>query len=260
MTDPATVITVTGLGKSYSIREKRQSLAELSLRWLSGRRRTHESFWALRDVSFTVGRSESLGIIGANGAGKTTLLKLIGGIARPSAGHASVSGRISTQFGLGTGFHPYLTGIENAQLQGTILGLTNAEVRRRLPAIAAFAELGAAIDRPLWTYSTGMAARLGFSVAVHADFDILLLDEALSAGDASFRNRCRERMLSFRDSGKTLAIVSHGASALRELCERVLWLDHGRVRCLGPTAQVIEAYEREAHTANAPLKQVAAHG
>jgi ABC-type polysaccharide/polyol phosphate transport system ATPase subunit/glycosyltransferase involved in cell wall biosynthesis len=241
----APVVSVTGLGKRYWIRERRQSLVETGYRWLTRTPRTHDSFWALRDVTFSVGRRESLAVVGANGAGKTTLLKLIGGIATASTGQAKASGRISLQFGLGAGFHPYLTGIENAELQGTILGLTNAEVQRRMPAIAAFADLGDAIERPLWTYSSGMAARLGFSVAVHVDFDILLLDEALSAGDIGFRNRCRERMLSFRKAGKTMIIVSHGSAGLRELCDRALWLEGGRMRDLGPTSAVIDAYERQ---------------
>jgi ABC-type polysaccharide/polyol phosphate transport system ATPase subunit len=158
---------------------------------------------------------------------------------------------MSTQFGLGAGFHPYLTGLENAALQGTILGLTNAEVRRRMPAIVEFAELGDAIVRPLWTYSTGMAARLGFAVAVHTDFDVLLLDEALSAGDFGFRSRCRECMLAFRAAGKTLVIVSHGSNALRDLCDRVLWLQNGRIQRLGPAAEVIEAYEKGAGASTA---------
>jgi lipopolysaccharide transport system ATP-binding protein len=245
------VISVSGLGKQYWIRERRQSLAETCYRWLTRTRKTHQSFWALRDVTFAIGQRESLAVVGPNGAGKTTLLKLIGGIATPSAGHANASGRISLQFGLGAGFHPYLTGIENAELQGTILGLTNAEVRRRMPAIAAFAELGDAIERPLWTYSSGMAARLGFSVAAHVDFDVLLLDEALNAGDIGFRSRCRERMLSFRSAGKTMVIVSHGSSGLLELCDRAVWLEGGRVRDLGPTPQVIDAYEKQAQPADA---------
>ena len=251
----AATVSATGVGKRYWIRERRQSLAETCYRWLTRTRRTPEGFWALRDVTFALGPHESLGIIGPNGAGKSTLLKLIAGIAVPSEGHASATGRVSTQFGLGAGFHAYLTGIENAQLQGTILGLTNAEMRRRMPAIAAFAGLEDKIERPLWTYSTGMAARLGFSVAVHVDFDVLLLDEALSAGDFGFRNRCRDRMLSFRNAGKTLVMVSHGSSALRELCDRVLWLDGGRVRALGPAAQVVEAYEAHSRAAEAAARE-----
>jgi ABC-type polysaccharide/polyol phosphate transport system ATPase subunit len=251
VSDGGATISVVGLGKRYWIRQKRQSLAESSYRWLTRTRRTTSSYWALRDVAFSVASRESLGIVGANGAGKTTLLKLIGGIAQPTVGRATTTGRISVQFGLGAGFHPFLSGVENAKLQGTILGLTNAEVRRRMPAIVAFAGLGDAIERPLWTYSSGMAARLGFSVAVHVDFDVLLLDEALSAGDSGFRNRCRERLLSFRDAGKTLAIVSHGAEGLMELCDRALWLEGGQVRGLGPAAEVIDAYESTARAADA---------
>jgi lipopolysaccharide transport system ATP-binding protein len=252
----APTISATAVGKRYWVREKRQSLAETCYRSLTRKRRTHESVWAVRDVTFALGGGESLGIIGPNGAGKSTLLKLIAGIAQPSEGRASATGRVSAQFGLGAGFHAYLTGTENAQLQGTILGLTNAEMRRRMPAIAAFAGLKDEIERPLWTYSTGMAARLGFSVAVHVDFDVLLLDEALSAGDYGFRSRCRERMLSFRTAGKTLVTISHGSAALRELCDRVLWLDGGRVRALGPAAEVIAAYEEESRAREAVAREL----
>jgi lipopolysaccharide transport system ATP-binding protein len=245
------VIRAEGLGKRYWIREKRESLAEDLIRRLTGTRRAHQAFWALRDVSFEVPARGSLGIVGPNGAGKTTLLKILGGITQPSTGRAAVRGRIATQFGLGAGFHPYLSGLENARLQGTILGLTNAEVRRRLPAIVTFAGLDGAIDRPLWTYSSGMAARLGFAVAVHVDFDVLLLDEALSAGDAGFRSRCQERLTGFRAAGRTLVIVSHGSESIRDLCDQALWLERGQVRRLGPAGEVVDAYEADARAAGA---------
>ena len=249
MADSASpVIRAEALGKRYWVREKRQSLAEALVRRMTGTRPAHQAFWALRDVSFEVPVGSSLGVVGPNGAGKTTLLKILGGITQPSTGRVTVRARLSTQFGLGAGFHSYLSGLENARLQGTILGLTNAEVRRRLPAIVAFAGLDGAMDRPLWTYSSGMAARLGFAVAVHVDFDVLLLDEALNAGDAGFRSRCQERLTGFRAAGKTLVIVSHGAERIRDLCDRALWLDRGQVRRVGPAHEVVDAYEADARS------------
>jgi lipopolysaccharide transport system ATP-binding protein len=154
-----------------------------------------------------------------------------------------VWGRVATQLALGSGFQPYLTGRDNVFLQGTLLGLTNRDIADREAAIIAFAGLEDAIDRPLWTYSSGMAARLGFAVATHARFDILLLDEALTAGDASFRERCSAALTGFRQAGKTLVIVSHGAESIRRLCDRALWLDHGRVQELGAADEVVTAYE-----------------
>jgi lipopolysaccharide transport system ATP-binding protein len=240
----AAAIAAADLGKQYCVREQRRSFSELAYRWVRGTRRRYESFWALRHVTFAVAPSESIAIVGRNGAGKSTLLKLVGGIARASEGRVEATGRLSIQFGFGAGFHPYLTGRENAKLQGTILGLTNAEIQRRLTAIVEFGELEHAIDRPLWTYSTGMAARLGFAVASHTDFDVLLLDEALSAGDGSFLARCRERMLAFHRMGKTLVIVSHEIKPLFELCDRALWLEHGGIKQIGRAADVLAAYQR----------------
>jgi lipopolysaccharide transport system ATP-binding protein len=237
------VIVVQGVSKWYRARDRRPTLAEALHRWVTGRRRPAQTVCSLRDVSFDVAQGDSLGVVGHNGSGKTTLLKILAGIARPSSGRVEVRGRVATQLALGSGFQPYLTGRDNVFLQGTLLGLTNRDIADREPAIVAFAGLEDAIDRPLWTYSSGMAARLGFAVATHARFDILLLDEALSAGDASFRERCSAALTGFRQAGKTLVIVSHGAESIRRLCDRALWLDHGRMRELGAADEVVTAYE-----------------
>jgi lipopolysaccharide transport system ATP-binding protein len=199
--------------------------------------------WSLRGVSFELAEGESLGIVGPNGAGKTTLLKLIAGIARPSAGRLEVRGRVSAQLALTSGFHQYLTGRENLFLQGTILGLTNHEVGCLLPHLVAFAELEAAIDRPIWTYSSGMVARLGFAIAAHARFDLLLLDEALGAGDVSFRDRCLSVLDALRRDGKTLIVVSHGVQNIHRFCDRTLWLHDGQVRAMGEPDEVVARYE-----------------
>ncbi len=174
-------VVVRRLSKAYR-RQKRHAWLGQELLRLASRRAGPRVVWALRDVTFEVAAGRSLGIIGRNGAGKSTLLKILARITRPTAGDALVRGRVATQLGLGLGFNPYLSGRENLILEGSILGLRNAEVRRRLGSMIDFAEIDGSIDQPLWTYSTGMIARLGFAVAAHTDFDVLLLDEALGAG------------------------------------------------------------------------------
>jgi lipopolysaccharide transport system ATP-binding protein len=238
-------IVVDRVSKAYRRRTHRRSLADTLVRAVT---RTSEPVpvrWVLREVSFTLGPGESLGIIGRNGAGKSTLLKILAGIAQPTSGSVRVPVRVCTQFALGAGFNLSLTGVENTYLQGTVLGLTNREVQAALPAIEAFAELGEAMHRPLWTYSTGMIARLGFAIATKAHGDLLLLDEALGAGDASFRDRCRRAIEDSRKDGRSLVVVSHSAEAIRTLCDRALWLDHGKVRATGPAAAVLSDYLRE---------------
>ena len=236
-------IVAAGVGKWYPPRDRGPTLGELLYRRFIRASAPPAAVWSLRDVSVDVAPGESLGIVGHNGAGKSTLLKIIAGIARPSAGRVAVAGRSATQLALGAGFNPYLTGRGNLFLQGTLLGLTNREVTELQASMVAFAELEAAIDRPLWTYSSGMVARLGFAVAVHARFDVLLLDEALSAGDASFRERCAATLTGFRKAGKTLVIVSHGAESIRRFCDRALWLERGHVHDLGAANTVVAAYE-----------------
>ena len=237
------IIVADRVSKFYYLRQGKQALIEQAYKWLTGTLPKSREVCALRDVSFRVRRGESLGVVGRNGSGKSTLLKILAGIAVPTCGEVQVAARVSTQLALGSGFHPYLSGRENVFLQGTILGMTNRHVQGLLPEIVKFAGLDGAIERPLWTYSTGMVARLGFSIAAHAEFEVLLLDEALSAGDLGFRERCQETLRGFRASGATLVIVSHGTDNLFELCDRALWLEHGNVRGLGPAAAVIEQYE-----------------
>ena len=238
------VVTVEGLCKYYHARNlERQAMFENLLRWMLGMRARRQEIRALHNVSFRVARGESLGIVGTNGSGKSTLLKIIAGIATPSSGKVEVRARVATQLALGSGFHPYLTGRENIFLQGTILGMTNRRIRELLPAIVEFAGLEHAVDRQLWTYSNGMTARLGFAVAAHVKFELLLLDEALSAGDRSFRERCSETLMNFRASGATMIIVSHGSEDMRALCDRAMWLDRGEIRAVGPAPEIIDRYE-----------------
>jgi len=218
-------------------------MVENLLRRMLGIQPRRREIRALNNVSFRVTRGESLGIVGGNGAGKSTLLKILAGIAAPSSGKVEVRARIATQLALGSGFHPYLTGRENIFLQGTILGMTNRQIRTLIPAIVEFAGIEEAVDRQLWTYSSGMTSRLGFAVAAHVQFELLLLDEALSAGDRAFRDRCTETLQRFRSSGATMIIVSHGSENLRMLCDRALWLDHGEIRAIGPALEIIDRYE-----------------
>lgn len=201
-----------------------------------------KDFWALQNVSFELNHGEAFGIIGANGAGKSTILKLITGIMKPTAGRIEVNGRLSALIEVGAGFHPDLTGRENIYLNGTILGMRRTEIDRKFDAIVEFSGLADFIDTPVKRYSTGMYARLGFSVAAHVDPDILIVDEVLSVGDVVFQNRCLGKMNSIIRSGATVIFVSHNLRAIAELCPRSILLEHGRVTAAGPSQEVLRAY------------------
>jgi ABC-type polysaccharide/polyol phosphate transport system ATPase subunit len=205
-----------------------------------------ERFYALRDVSFSVGQGESLGIIGHNGAGKSTLLNIATGLCPPNEGVVSAKGRVVALLELGSGFHPDLTGAENVRINAAMLGLTRRQTRERFDAIVEFSGVGEFINGPLRTYSSGMMMRLAFSVAVNVDPDILIVDEVLSVGDQEFSAKCLERILRLRHAGKTMICVSHSLLTLGELCDSGLWLDHGRVLKTGPIRQVIDAYVHSA--------------
>jgi lipopolysaccharide transport system ATP-binding protein len=199
-------------------------------------------FWALRDVSFEVARGEAFGIIGPNGAGKSTILKLLSGIMEPTRGSLEVRGRLSALIEVGAGFHPDLTGRENIFLNGTILGLKRREIRERLDSIVEFSGLADFLDTPVKRYSSGMYARLGFSVAAHVNPDILVVDEVLSVGDYAFQAKCAERMRAVVDGGSTVLFVSHNLRAVSGLCARTLLLDRGSVVAIGSTNEAIRRY------------------
>lgn len=199
-------------------------------------------FYALQGVSFTVGRGETVGIIGRNGSGKSTALKLIAGVMAPTEGAVLVGGRVSPLIELGAGFHPDLTGRENVHLNGSILGLSDREIDEQFPAIVEFAELQDFIDMPVKRYSSGMYVRLGFAVAVHSNPEILLVDEVLSVGDAFFQEKCHQRMHDFKQQGITIVVVSHSAETITSFCGRGLWLDNGRLVADGPAKQVVDDY------------------
>jgi len=203
-----------------------------------------EAIVALDGVSFEVGRGEAFGIVGGNGSGKSTLLKIVAGILRPTAGRVAVDGRVAALIELGAGFHPEISGRENVYINGAILGLPRREIDRRFDSIVEFAGLGAFIEEPVKTYSSGMYVRLGFAVAVHTDPDVLLVDEVLSVGDEAFSHRCLRRIQELLAGGRTILFVSHDLDLIAELCDRALWLDGGRQRLLGAPRRVIDAYRQ----------------
>jgi lipopolysaccharide transport system ATP-binding protein len=208
-------------------------------------------FWALQDVTFDVARGEAFAIVGSNGAGKSTILKLLCGIMPPTLGSVEVNGRLSAIIEVSAGFHPDLTGRENIFLNGTILGMTRADIKRRFDAIVAFSQLEEFIDTPVKRYSSGMYARLGFSVAAHVEPDILIVDEVLSVGDYVFQQKCLEKMEEILGSGATVIFVSHNLRAVAGLCSRCLLLEHGRVVRIGPSDEVIKEYLNRGHQTRA---------
>jgi lipopolysaccharide transport system ATP-binding protein len=202
-----------------------------------------DRFMALDDVSFEVRRGESVGLIGANGSGKSTTLALIAGVLRPQVGAIEVQGRVRPLLELGAGFHSELTGRENILLNGVLLGLTRREVLARMEEIIAFSELESFLDQPIRTYSSGMYARLGFSVAVHLDPEILLIDEILAVGDLRFQAKCLEKLEEFKRRQVTTVLVSHSLGQVRSFCERVIWLKDGKIAADGQPSSVISRYE-----------------
>lgn len=233
------VIEARALGKCYQLYDKP---IHRMLQSLVGKRRLfYREFWALRDVGFEVRRGETLGIVGRNGAGKSTLLQLLAGTLKPSEGAAAVYGRVAALLELGSGFNPEFTGRQNVYLNASILGLRRSEIDARIDDILAYAEIGDFVDQPVRNYSTGMVMRLAFAVVVHVDADVLIIDEALAVGDAFFMQKCMRYLREFRKRG-TMLFVSHDGGAVTSLCDRAMWLEHGRVQCIGDARAVMEAY------------------
>jgi ABC-type polysaccharide/polyol phosphate transport system ATPase subunit len=201
-----------------------------------------DTFPALTDVSFTVPAGQTLGVIGRNGSGKSTALKLVAGITKPTSGTVAVRGRISALIELGAGFHPEISGRENVFINGIMLGLTKREIQRRFDEIVEFAELEDFIDAPVKTYSSGMYMRLGFSVAIHVDPDVLLIDEVLAVGDEGFTHKCLDKFGEFRRRGKTILLVTHSLALVERFCDEALWLDAGVKRAAGDAKRVVDAY------------------
>jgi ABC-2 type transport system ATP-binding protein len=235
-------IFLNGVSVRYRLPNERvATLKEYMIRWIQGKVRYH-SFLALNDVNLVVNRGEIFGILGRNGAGKSTLLKVVSRVLIPTLGRIWVKGMVSPLLELGAGFHPELTGMENIFLNATILGHNQKAIKQKVPEIIDFAEIGDFIEAPLRTYSSGMVARLGFSVATAWQPDILILDEVLSVGDASFAQKCTERMKSYRESGATVLLVSHSVDTVMSLCQRALLLEHGNVLEIGLAGDVCRKY------------------
>jgi lipopolysaccharide transport system ATP-binding protein len=209
-----------------------------------------ETIWALKDVSFDVKHGEVIGIIGRNGAGKSTLLKILSRITEPTEGEAEIHGRVGSLLEVGTGFHPELTGRENIYLNGAIMGMKKATIKRKFDEIVAFAEVEKFIDTPVKHFSSGMYIRLAFAVAAHLEPEILIVDEVLSVGDINFQKKCLGKMGDVASAGRTVVLVTHQLNQIRRLCHRCIWLDNGLVRrALGPMAAVVGAYEADANAA-----------
>lgn len=200
-------------------------------------------FWALQDINFELKYGEKAGFLGENGSGKTTLLRLLNGIFPPDKGRITINGRIGALIAVGAGFHPYMTGRENIYLNGTILGMSRKEIDKKLDEIVDFAEIGDFIDAPVATYSSGMTVRLGFSIAIHGDVDIMLVDEILAVGDLAFQLKCLRKLSEFRSQGGTFIIVSHSMQVIRNSCDKAIWLDKGRILTSGDVYDVCDKYE-----------------
>ena len=241
----AAAIELEDLGKRYRLYVERSAL--VTNLWALGRgRRIYEEFWALRHVSLAVAAGEMVGVIGANGSGKSTLLRLLGGITEPEEGRLRCAGSAAGLLELGAGFQPDLTGRENVFFSGILHGCSRREIAQRLEAIVAFAEIGTFIDAPVHTYSQGMWMRLAFALAIHVEAEILLVDEVLAVGDTAFQAKCYERLRQLRERGVTTIWVTHDLERVATLCDRVCWMDHGRLRAVGPSAQVADAYQQAA--------------
>ena len=247
----AAVVEVDRVSKRYLLGEHhgtrtnlRETLSNTFRKWRGHPPGEIQEIWSLDDVSFAVEEGSALGVVGNNGAGKSTLMKVINGITAPTSGACRTRGRVGSLLEVGTGFHGELTGVENAYLNGAILGMSRREVRPRLEEIVEFAGLAGFMDTPVKRYSSGMYLRLGFAVAAHMTADILLVDEALAVGDVAFQQKCLAKMNEIRTSGRTVLFISHYMQQLGELCSTTLWMEHGQVRAIGPTRAVIDDYLR----------------
>lgn len=246
MSVTSSAISVESVSKRFRIyHERNQSLKAAIMR---GRRSVYEEFWALRDVGFEIPRASTFGLVGDNGSGKSTLLKCIAGILSPDAGTITARGRMAALLEVGSGFHPELSGRDNVYLNGSILGMTRKEIDAKFDDIVDFSGVEQFIDQPVKNYSSGMYVRLGFSVAINVDPEILLVDEVLAVGDAAFQEKCSEKFASFKREGRTVVIVSHSLPSVRSMADQVAWLDKGTLRDVGAASNVLEQYENFTHS------------
>jgi ABC-type polysaccharide/polyol phosphate transport system ATPase subunit len=236
-------IEVVGVTKIFKVLHRERSIKSAALKWARWKLPQRTEFIALRDISFQVPRGQTVGVVGRNGSGKSTLLSLLARIYKPTEGRIAIQGRIATLLELGAGFHPEFTGIENIFLNGVILGLPRDQIEARLPSIIEFADIEEFIDTPVKHYSSGMITRLGFSVAVHVEPDVLLVDEVLAVGDHQFQEKCYAKIEEFKARDVTIFFVSHDMDAIRRVSDRVLWIDEHVIRADGATEEVLALYE-----------------
>jgi len=233
-------VTVDHLSKKFRLyHERNQSIKSAIMR---GRTSVHEDFWALKDVSFEVPEGSTFGLIGSNGSGKSTLLKCLAKIYYPEKGSIGYKGKVAALLEVGSGFHPELSGRENIFLNGSILGMKKAEITKKFDEIVDFSGVEQFIDQPVKNYSSGMYVRLGFSVAINVDPDILVVDEVLSVGDAEFQEKCAQKFVDFKKAGKTVILVSHAMGAVRSMCDHAAWLSHGELISIGEAKPTIDKY------------------
>lgn len=238
-------VSVDGVGKKFRLyKERNQSLKSAVIR---GRMSVHDDFWAVRDVTFDVPAGSTFGLIGNNGSGKSTLLKCLARILTPDEGKITPQGKVAALLEVGSGFHQELTGRENIFLNGSILGMSQKQIKAKLDEIIDFSGVEQFIDQPVKNYSSGMYVRLGFAVAINVDPDILVVDEVLAVGDAEFQEKCADKFVEFHDKGKTVILVSHSMSAVQEMCDHVAWLQDGSLVMTGEAAPVISAYKSSLH-------------
>ncbi|QWS34807.1 ABC transporter ATP-binding protein [Curtobacterium sp. L6-1] len=235
-------VTVENVSKRFRMyHERNDSLKSMVMR---GKKSVHEDFWALKDVSFEVPQGKTFGLIGKNGSGKSTLLKCLAKILWPEEGTITARGKQASLLEVGSGFHPELSGRENVFLNGSILGMSRKEVARKFDEIVSFSGVGHFIDQPVKNYSSGMYVRLGFSVAVAVTPDILVVDEVLAVGDATFQKRCRTKFKEMKEEGRTVILVSHSMGTVKDMCDEVAWLNQGELQMIGKTDDVVAAYNK----------------
>ena len=251
-----TVLSVQGVGKEYKL----YSSPRARLKALLTGRAAHRSHWALRGVSFDLRRGQCIGVIGDNGAGKSSLLKLLAGTLQPSTGSIERVGRVTAILELGAGFHPDFSGRDNLYFGGSLIGIDHAEMVRLESSIIEFCELGEALDRPVNTYSSGMAVRLAFALVTAVQPDVLIIDEALAVGDQHFQKKCIERIMAFRSNGCTILFCSHSPYHIRHLCDVALWLDGGQVAQFGATEPVLAAYDQHTRKRQSEEQALACSG
>src|SRR3954451_5200641 len=238
-------VSAEGVSKRFRLyHERNQSLKAAFMR---GRRAKYEEFWALRDIDLQIEAGKTFGLIGHNGSGKSTLLKCMAGILVPDKGRLQTNGKISALLELGAGFHPELSGRDNVYLNGSILGMSKKQIDAQFDEIVDFAGLETFIDTPVKNYSSGMYVRLGFSVAINVDPEILMVDEVLAVGDESFQRKCMDKFKEFRDDGRTVVIVSHALGTMRTMCDEVAWLDHGKLVATGRPGELVDQYTAASH-------------